>query len=152
MIEIGIPFSDPIADGPIIQKSSYTALQNGMSLNLLFNQLSEVRKNVDIPLLLMGYFNPVLQFGIDEFCIACEKAGIDGVIIPDLPLDIYSAEYKETFEKYNIYNIFLATPQTNNKRYKKLDAESQGFLYMVSASATTGVRQNFESYQNEYLH
>jgi len=151
MIEIGIPFSDPIADGPIIQKSSHTALENGMSVRTLFNQLKEIRKTVDIPLLLMGYFNPVMQYGVEKFCSTCSEIGIDGTILPDLPLDIYLNDYKAIFDKYNLYNIFLATPQTSDKRYKQLDAESKGFLYMVAASSTTGIRQNFEDYQVAYF-
>jgi len=151
LIEIGIPFSDPIADGPSIQKSSHTALENGMSLKKLFEQLKNIRAEVNIPLILMGYFNPVLQFGVEKFCSTCREIGIDGVILPDLPLDIYLADYKTIFEKYNIYVVFLATPQTNDERYKQLDAESKGFLYMVSASATTGVRKSFDDYQQEYF-
>jgi len=151
MIEIGIPFSDPVADGPVIQKSSHTALLNGMSVRILFNQLKDIRKTVDIPLLLMGYFNPIMQYGVENFCSTCSEIGIDGTILPDLPLDIYKTDYKAIFDKYNVYNIFLATPQTSDKRYKQLDAESKGFLYMVAASATTGMRQNFESYQEEYF-
>jgi len=151
MIEIGIPFSDPIADGPVIQKSSHTALENGMSLKLLFEQLKDIRAGVNIPLLLMGYFNPVLQFGVEKFCSTCREIGIDGVILPDLPLEIYKSEYKTIFEKHNLYTIFLATPQTSDERYKMLDAESKGFLYMVSASSTTGARKGFDDYQEEYF-
>ena len=112
LIEIGIPFSDPIADGPVIQKSSHTALENGMSLKILFNQLKNIRAEVNIPLIMMGYFNPVLQYGVERFCSTCQEIGIDGAILPDLPLDIYLAEYKTIFEKYNLHTIFLATPQT----------------------------------------
>lgn len=151
LIEIGIPFSDPIADGPVIQKSSHTALENGMSLKKLFEQIKNIRAEVNIPLILMGYFNPVLQFGVEKFCSTCREIGIDGAILPDLPLDIYLAEYKTIFEKYNIYTIFLATPQTSDERYKQLDAESKGFLYMVSASSTTGARKSFDDYQEEYF-
>lgn len=151
MIEIGIPFSDPIADGPVIQKSSHTALNNGMSLKILFQQLKNIRAEVNIPLILMGYFNPVLQFGIENFCSTCKETGIDGVILPDLPLEIYQNEYREVFEKYGLHAVFLATPQTSDERYRQLDAKSKGFLYMVAASATTGARQNFESYQEEYF-
>ncbi|MGD2033536.1 MAG: tryptophan synthase subunit alpha [Bacteroidales bacterium] len=151
MIEIGIPFSDPIADGPVIQKSSHTALENGMSLKTLFDQLKDIRKAVDIPLLLMGYLNPVLQYGVEKFCAACRRTGIDGTIIPDLPMNIFKEEYGSLFEAYKLYNIFLATPQTSDERYKQLDAGSKGFLYMVAASATTGARLNFESYQEDYF-
>lgn len=151
MIEIGIPFSDPVADGPVIQKSSHTALENGMSLITLFEQLKNIRKEVSIPLILMGYLNPVIQFGIENFAKKCLQIGIDGTILPDLPLDIYQEEFKPVFDKYGLYNVFLATPQTSNIRYRMLDRESSGFLYMVAASATTGARQGFEDYQQKYF-
>jgi tryptophan synthase alpha chain len=151
LIEIGIPFSDPVADGPVIQQSSQVALENGMSLKLLFDQLKNIRQSVDIPLILMGYLNPVLQFGIEPFCKKCSEIGIDGTILPDLPLDIYLEEYKPVYEKYGIYNIFLATPQTSDERYRQLDANSGGFLYMVAASSITGARKKFEKYQLEYF-
>jgi tryptophan synthase alpha chain len=151
MIEIGMPFSDPIADGPVIQKSSYTALKNGMNLKILFEQLKDIRAKVNIPLLLMGYLNPVLQYGIDNFCADCRKVGVDGVIIPDLPLDTFTNEYKHVFEKYDLYNIFLITPQTSDDRIKLLDEASKGFLYMVAASSITGIRGGFEKYQEDYF-
>jgi tryptophan synthase alpha chain len=151
MIEIGMPFSDPIADGPVIQKSSHLALKNGMSVKILFEQLKDIRKEVNIPLLLMGSLNPVIQYGIEKFAVKCHATGIDGVILPDLPLDIYIEEYKPAFEKYGLYNIFLITPQTCDDRIRQLDNESSGFLYMVSASATTGMRNSFEQYQIEYF-
>ncbi len=151
MIEIGIPFSDPVADGPVIQKSSHTALENGMSLARLFKQLEDIRKEVSIPLLLMGYLNPVIQYGIKEFAEKCRQIGIDGTILPDLPLDIYQEEFKPDFDANGLYNVFLATPQTSNTRFRILDQESSGFLYMVAASATTGVRQGFEDYQMNYF-
>jgi tryptophan synthase alpha chain len=151
LIEIGIPFSDPVADGPVIQKSNQAALINGMSLKLLFDQLKDIRKNVDIPLILMGDINPVIQYGIEKFAKKCNETGIDGVIIPDLPLDIYLEEYKEHFKKNNLYNIFLVSPQTNNERLSQLDSETGGFLYMVAASATTGMRKGFSEYQIDYF-
>ncbi len=151
LIEIGIPFSDPIADGPVIQKSSHIALENGMSLKKLFEQLRDIRSNVDIPLILMGYLNPVLQYGISEFAQTCEETGIDGTILPDLPLDLFQDEYKSIFDRHKLYNIFLATPQTSDERYRQLDRESRGFLYMVAASSITGMREGFESYQQEYF-
>jgi tryptophan synthase alpha chain len=151
MIEIGMPFSDPIADGPVIQKSSYVALKNGMNLKILFEQLKEIRKTVDIPLLLMGYLNPVIQFGIENFCTCCRNVGIDGLIIPDLPLDSFIGEYKSVFEKYGLYNIFLITPQTSNDRIKLIDESGRGFLYMVAASSITGIRGGFEKYQLDYF-
>jgi tryptophan synthase alpha chain len=151
MIEIGIPFSDPIADGPVIQKSNQAALKNGMSLKILFEQLADIRKTVYIPLILMGDINPVIQYGIEKFSKKCNESGIDGVIIPDLPLDIYLEEYKAHFKENNIYNIFLFSPQTSNDRLKQLDSETGGFLYMVAASATTGIRSGFSDYQIDYF-
>lgn len=151
LIEIGIPFSDPVADGPVIQKSDQVALANGMSLKLLIEQLKDIRKTVDIPLIFMGDINPVVQYGIEKFAKNCHEIGIDGIIIPDLPLDIYIEEYKVHFTKYNLYNIFLVSPQTSNERMKILDEETKGFIYMVSASATTGVRLGFADYQIEYF-
>jgi tryptophan synthase alpha chain len=151
MIEIGIPFSDPVADGPVIQKSNQAALINGMSLKLLFEQLKDIRKKVDIPLILMGDINPVIRFGIENFALKCRETGIDGVILPDLPLDIYTEEYKKPFQENNLYNIFLVSPQTSNERLRQLDSETGGFLYMVAASATTGIRSGFSDYQIEYF-
>ena len=113
MIEIGLPFSDPLADGPTIQQSSTKALENGMSTKVLFEQLEGIRDSVSIPLIIMGYFNPVLQFGVAEFCEACEKAGIDGLILPDLPLEIYTRDYQQLFERHGLSMIFLITPQTS---------------------------------------
>lgn len=141
MIEIGIPFSDPLADGPIIQHSSEVALKNGMSLKLLFQQLASSQlstRNSQLPLLLMGYLNPVLQFGVENFCKKANEIGIDGVILPDLPMDEYLSEYKGIFDKYNLKNIFLITPQTSEKRIRYIDKHSDGFIYMVSQSSTTG--------------
>jgi tryptophan synthase alpha chain len=150
-VEIGIPFSDPVADGPVIQRSSQTALENGMSLKLLFEQLKDIRNLVDIPLILMGYLNPILQFGFEAFCEKCTAMGIDGTIIPDLPMEIYISEYKSVFERCGIHNIFLATPQTGDERFRQLAANSGGFLYMVAASSTTGTRKKFEKYQLDYF-
>ena len=151
LIEIGMPFSDPVADGPVIQHSSEVALQNGMSINLLFEQLKEIRRNISIPLILMGYFNPVMQYGIENFCQKCNDIGIDGVIIPDLPLEIYEAEYKEIFEENLLSNIFLITPQTSDERIRKIDALSTGFIYMVSSSSTTGVKGAVNEEQLAYF-
>ena len=116
MIEIGLPFSDPLADGPTIQESSTLALKNGMTTSLLFEQLKGIRKTVSIPLIIMGYFNPMLQYGVEKFCQKCEEIGIDGLIIPDLPVDVYSEKYKGIFEKYDLLNVFLITPQTSEER------------------------------------
>ena len=151
LIEIGIPFSDPTADGPIIQKSSEAALKNGMSLNLLFEQLKTIRESVNIPLILMGYFNPVYQFGVEQFCRKCSEIGIDGTILPDLPLDEFEAEYKTTFKENNLHNILLITPQTSDERIKQIDAASEGFIYMVSSSSTTGTGKKVEDFQQDYF-
>ena len=147
MIEIGIPFSDPIADGPVIQQSNQVALKNGMSLKLLFEQLKNIRKEVSLPLLLMGSFNPVFRFGVEKFCEKCREVGIDGTIIPDLPAYEYEEKYIKLFEKNDLYNIFLVTPQTDNDRIKHLDDLSKGFIYLVSSYATTGSGKGFEQSQ-----
>jgi len=152
MVEIGIPFSDPMADGPVIQQSSDTALKNGMSLKRLFSQLRDIRKEVHIPLLLMGYLNPVMQYGVENFCRDCRSTGIDGVILPDLPLEIYREEYKAVFESYGLQYVLLITPQTTVERIRMIDRESSGFIYMVSASATTGVKGKFTTEQKTYFH
>ena len=151
LIEIGIPFSDPTADGLIIQKSSEAALKNGMSLNLLFEQLKTIRESVKIPLILMGYFNPVYQFGVDRFCQKCAEVGIDGAILPDLPLDEFESEYKSVFNENNLHNILLITPQTSEARIKQIDAASEGFIYMVSSSSTTGTGKKVEDFQQDYF-
>lgn len=151
MIEIGLPFSDPLADGPIIQESSTIAIENGMTTSLLFEQLKEIRKTVQIPLIIMGYFNPMLQFGMEKFCQKCAEVGVDGLIIPDLPLQIYETEYKAIFEKYNLKNIFLITPQTSLERILQIDAISDSFIYMVSSAAVTGSQSGFGTEQLEYF-
>lgn len=138
LVEIGIPFSDPLADGPVIQASSQKALENGMSLSLLFEQLKGIRESVSIPLILMGYINPIMQYGFEKFCQDCADVGIDGTIIPDLPLEEYVSEHKELFNKHGIYNVNLITPQTSDERVKYIDEHSQGFIYMVSTKSTTG--------------
>lgn len=151
MIEIGLPFSDPLADGPTIQESSTIALGNGMGTRLLFEQLRDIRKTVSIPLIIMGYFNPVLQYGVEAFCRECKMIGIDGLILPDLPLDVYQEEYKALFEKYGLINIFLITPQTSELRIRQIDEASNGFIYMVSSSSTTGTQQGFGKAQQDYF-
>ncbi|MBB5622111.1 tryptophan synthase alpha chain [Pedobacter cryoconitis] len=138
MLEIGFPYSDPVADGPVIQASSKLSLDQGMDLNLLFEQLKELRKTVTIPVLLMGYVNPVLQYGVERFCKACAEAGVDGCIVPDLPMVEYEEFYKDVFLKYGLSNIFLVTPQTSVERIHKIDSLSNGFIYLLSSSATTG--------------
>jgi len=151
LVEIGMPFSDPVADGPVIQQSSEEALKNGMTIHLLFEQLEHIRNNVSIPLILMGYLNPVMQYGIEDFCKKCKEIGIDGTIIPDLPLEIYETEYKEIFEKNSLSNIFLVTPQTSDERIRKIDELSTGFIYMVSSSSTTGVKGAVNEEQISYF-
>lgn len=144
MIEIGLPFSDPLADGPTIQESSTKALKNGMTTHLLFEQLKDIRKSVKIPLLIMGYFNPMLQYGMEKFCAQCEASGIDGLIIPDLPLNEYEKHYKNLFEKHGLHLIFLITPQTSEQRIRAIDRASNGFIYMVSSASTTGAKTGLD--------
>ncbi|RNC91593.1 MAG: tryptophan synthase subunit alpha [Allomuricauda sp.] len=151
MIEIGLPFSDPLADGPTIQESSTHALKNGMTTELLFEQLAGIRKTISIPLIIMGYFNPVLQYGVEEFCAKCQEIGIDGVILPDLPFDVYQEEYEAIFKKHGLGNTFLITPQTSEERIRKLDAASDGFIYMVSSASTTGAKSGFGEEQLNYF-
>ena len=151
MIEIGLPFSDPLADGPTIQASSTQALKNGMTTEILFNQLKDIRKTVEIPLIIMGYFNPVLQFGIENFLKKCKETGIDGLIIPDLPLEIYLSEYKKLFESFGIGMVFLITPQTSEERIRLIDDNSNAFIYMVSSSSVTGSRDSFDDNQLAYF-
>lgn len=148
IVEIGIPFSDPLADGPTIQESSKIALENGMSIEKLFYQLesfNKVNSRVEIPILLMGYLNPVMQYGLEKFCKRCHELKVDGLIIPDLPLDIYMSEFKSVFEKHDISNIFLVTPQTSEKRIKQIDEASNGFIYAVSSASTTGSKTDFSA-------
>ncbi|NDV44552.1 tryptophan synthase subunit alpha [Flagellimonas sediminis] len=151
LIEIGLPFSDPLADGPTIQSSSTAALKNGMTTTLLFEQLKDIRKSVSIPLILMGYFNPVLQYGVEAFCQKCEEIGIDGLILPDLPLDVYQEEYETIFKKHGLINVFLITPQTSDARIKAIDDASEGFIYMVSSASTTGAKEGFGTEQASYF-
>ncbi len=151
MIEIGLPFSDPLADGPTIQDSSTKAIKNGMTSEVLFNQLKDIRKTVNIPLIIMGYFNPMFQYGMEAFCKKCQDIGVDGLIIPDLPVDIYNAEYKSIFEKYGLINVFLITPQTSEKRIRFIDSISNGFIYMVSSASTTGTQSGFGDQQTAYF-
>ena len=151
MIEIGLPFSDPLADGPTIQASSTKALKNGMHTALLFEQLKDIRKEVTIPLILMGYFNPMLQYGVEAFCKKCHEIGIDGFIIPDLPAQVYHEEYKSIFDRYGLLNIFLITPQTSDERIRYMDSISEGFIYMVSSASTTGAQRGFGEVQQNYF-
>ena len=151
MVEIGLPFSDPLADGPTIQASSTQAIRNGMTTKKLFSQLEGIRKHITIPLVLMGYFNPMMQYGIEKFCSRCETIGIDGIIIPDLPVDVYNENYKALFDKHGLYNMFLITPQTSEARIKYIDKVSNGFIYMVSSASVTGAKSTFGNTQTEYF-
>jgi tryptophan synthase alpha chain len=151
LIEIGMPFSDPLADGPVIQDSSTIALANGMSIPILFEQIKSIRKTVKIPLILMGYINPIMQYGIEKFARKASAIGIDGVIIPDLPLQEYEEEYKLIFENCNLRNVFLITPQTSTERIKLIDLYSDGFIYMVSSSSTTGSKNGASDSQIGYF-
>ena len=151
MIEIGLPFSDPLADGPTIQESSMSAINNGMNTDILFNQLKDIRDRVSIPLIIMGYFNPILQYGVEKFCKKCNEIGIDGLIIPDLPIDYYLENYKSIFEQNKLYNMFLIAPQTSDERIRKIDSISKGFIYMVSSSSITGSKNSFSSEQINYF-
>lgn len=149
-LEIGFPYSDPVADGPTIQHSSEEALKNGMTLQVLFEQLRDLRKHVSIPVFLMGYVNPVIQFGVENFCKACREVGVNGTIIPDLPMYEYEELYKRIFEENGISNIFLVTPQTSEQRIRKIDKLSSSFIYLLSSNSTTGknleVKDQAESY------
>lgn len=151
LIEIGLPFSDPLADGPTIQASSTAALKNGMTTEILFDQLKDIRQSVSIPLIIMGYFNPMLQYGVEAFCKKCQEIGIDGLIIPDLPVDVYHEEYQAIFEKYGLINVFLITPQTSDERIRFIDSVSKGFIYMVSSASVTGAKSGFGQEQQDYF-
>ncbi|MXP05812.1 MULTISPECIES: tryptophan synthase subunit alpha [unclassified Apibacter] len=151
LIEVGIPFSDPMADGPTIQESGTLALKNGMNLKLLFEQIKEVRKEVELPLLLMGYLNPIMQYGIENFCKKCKEVGVDGAIIPDLPFNDYSTKYKSIFETYDIKVIMLITPETSEERIRLIDENTDGFIYMVSSASTTGAQKSFDDKKVEYF-
>lgn len=150
MIEIGMPFSDPVADGPTIQKSSQKALENGMTIQLLFDQLRSLREHISIPVLLMGYVNPILQYGIGRFCDACAEVGVDGVIIPDLPMQEYLESYQGKFREKGIHNIFLISPNTSEDRIRQIDEQSGGFIYVVSSSSITGAKKGVQDGQVKY--
>ncbi len=150
-IEIGIPFSDPVADGPVIQASNKIALDNGMTLKLLLQQVAEIRKQVNLPIILMGYSNPVLQYGVAQFCKDAASAGVDGVILPDMPLYEYEMEYKRLFENSRLKNIFLISPTTSDERVRMIDAATHSFIYAVSSSSTTGAKKNFSNEQEKYF-
>ena len=151
MIEVGIPFSDPMADGPVIQEAATTALKNGMSLRLLFDQLKAIKEQVTIPLVLMGYLNPIMQYGIEAFCQSCVESGVSGVIIPDLPFDDYLESIKPAADKYDLRIIMLITPETSEERIRFIDEHTDGFIYMVSSAATTGAQQSFDDQKQAYF-
>ena len=151
MIEVGIPFSDPMADGIVIQNAATQALRNGMSLKILFEQLRNIRQDVNIPLVFMGYLNPIMQFGFENFCHQCVECGIDGVIIPDLPFRDYQDHYRIIAERYGIKVIMLITPETSEERVREIDAHTDGFIYMVSSAATTGAQQDFNEQKQAYF-
>lgn len=144
LVEIGVPFSDPMADGIVIQNSSHVALQNGMSIRKLFDQLTGVRLEIHMPLIMMGYLNPIMQFGFEAFCQECHRVGVDGMIIPDLPMADFMAEYKKIAERYKLEFIFLITPETSEGRIREIDGHTNGFIYMVSSAATTGTQTSFD--------
>lgn len=151
IIEVGVPYSDPIADGPTIQDSNQIALDNGMSLKRLFEQLQDMRQTVSLPVVLMGYLNPIIQYGMEAFCKKCQEIGVDGLILPDLPMQQYLDEFKEVFDKYDLRNTFLISPQTSEKRIREIDTHSNGFIYMVSAHSITGARTGISEEQIAYF-
>ncbi len=151
MIEIGIPFSDPMADGPVIQEAATQALRNGMKLTLLFEQLKDIRREVNIPLILMGYLNPIMRYGFENFCRSCQVCGIDGMIIPDLPFKDYIETYKEIADRYNLKIIMLITPETSEERIRFIDEHTGGFIYMVSSAAITGTQNDFNEQKQAYF-
>jgi tryptophan synthase alpha chain len=151
MVEVGIPFSDPMADGLVIQHSAEEALRNGMSLRKLFEQLTDVRKTIHMPLILMGYLNPIMQYGFSRFCRSCAEAGIDGMIIPDLPFADYLDNYKSIAEQFNLKMIMLITPETSDERIRLIDLHTDGFIYMVSSASTTGAQQQFDEVKQAYF-
>ncbi|WP_165155773.1 tryptophan synthase subunit alpha [Parabacteroides sp. ZJ-118] len=151
LVEVGIPFSDPMADGPVIQEASTRALRNGMSLRLLFEQLKAIRDEVRIPVILMGYLNPIMRYGFERFCASCAEAGVDGMIIPDLPYADYISSYKEIADRHDLKMIMLITPETSEERIRLIDAHTSGFIYMVSSAATTGVQRDFDERKLAYF-
>jgi tryptophan synthase alpha chain len=151
LVEIGMPYSDPVADGETIQFSNQQALDNGMSTKLLFEQLAGMRQNITLPILLMGYVNPVIQFGVEAFCQKCQEVGVDGLILPDIPADVYEMEFKPIFDRYGLINIFLITPQTTEARIRHIDSISEGFIYMVSSASVTGAKTGISDAQESYF-
>ncbi len=151
IIEIGVPYSDPIADGPTIQDSNMIALENGMSLKKLFDQLKGFRSKIHLPVVLMGYLNPIMQFGMEEFCKKCKEVGVDGLILPDLPMQQYLEDYKSLFEAYGLVNTFLISPATSEKRIREIDENTSGFIYMVSSNSITGAKTGISAEQITYF-
>ena len=151
MIEVGIPFSDPLADGPVIQSAATQALKNGMSVQLLFEQLKAIKDQVQIPLVLMGYLNPILHYGIERFCQSCVEAGVSGAIIPDLPFDDYLNIVKPIANRYDLRIIMLITPETSEERVRFIDDHTDGFIYMVSSASITGTQKNFDEQKQAYF-
>lgn len=151
IIEIGVPYSDPVADGPTIQESNMVALENGISLKKLFAQLEGFREKIQLPVVLMGYLNPIMQYGMEAFCKKCQEVGIDGLILPDLPMQQYLDDYKELFEQYGLVNTFLISPQTSEARIREIDEHSNGFIYMVSSHSITGAKSGISDEQISYF-
>ena len=151
MIEVGIPFSDPLADGPVIQDAATLALKNGMTLSKLFAQLEAIKDQVQIPLLLMGYLNPIMQYGMEAFCQRCVESGVSGMIIPDLPFKDYQEMVKPVADRYDLRVIMLITPETSEERIRFIDANTDGFIYMVSSAAITGAQKSFDEQKQEYF-
>ena len=151
MVEVGIPFSDPMADGPVIQEAATTALRNGMTLKKLFAQLKEIKDDVQMPLVLMGYLNPIMQYGIEAFCQSCVESGVSGAIIPDLPFKDYLETVKPVADRYDLRIVMLITPETSDERIRFIDEHTDGFIYMVSSAAITGAQRNFDEQKQEYF-
>ena len=151
MIEVGIPFSDPLADGPVIQSAATRAIKNGMSLKKLFSQLQEIKEEVEIPLVLMGYLNPIMHYGVEAFCKSCVESGVSGAIIPDLPFKDYQDVVKPIADKYNVRIIMLITPETSEERIRFIDNNTDGFIYMVSSAAITGTQKSFDEEKQAYF-
>lgn len=151
LVELGMPYSDPLADGETIQESSSRALANGMSIEKLFEQLTEIKGQIEMPVMLMGYLNPIMQYGAEDFCSKCHEVGVDGLIIPDLPMELYETEYEDLFKKYHLDFVFLITPETSESRVREVDERATGFIYMVSSSSTTGKTGDLSQAQIDYF-
>ena len=151
LIELGMPYSDPLADGPVIQESSARAIENGMTIQTLFDQLNDMLSTINVPVILMGYMNPVLQYGFEEFCARAAEVGVDGLIIPDLPMNEFAMEYGGIIKKYDLNFIFLVTPETSEERIRQIDKLSSGFLYAVSSSSTTGGNTDITNQESYFM-